>query len=638
MTNSFPEIVLVQMPWADTETPSIALGILSSICYEEEIKAKTLYPNLDLIQIIGYEAIYRFSHERCLYGLSEHLFAVDIFGAEALHSDTYLEKFHSIMQRDPIIEEWKIPIKELQYLVELRDCIIPEFLNRVEKRILQLSPRIVGFTATFNQVMSSLAMAKRIKKLCPDIIVVAGGASFDDDMGIEYHRAFNDCLDHVFLGEAEESFREFVIRIRDGKSTTGIPGITYYNGERIDYQKGEPLSDLNKSPIPDYMDFFSEVDRIKQETGKVLKISRLGFESSRGCWWGRKSQCFFCGINSELLQFRPKDVDRVIEDIMTLSARYGINKLFATDLIISREHVDDFCTKMKELDYDIELFYEIRVDMTKEQLKNLKDAGVCRVQPGIESFSTAVLKRMRKGTTVLKNIQFLRWAAEIGLETVYNLLAGFPDEEPGWYFEMAQIIPKIYHLNPPKQNVQMIEMHRFSPFYVEHGLTQKDECFVRADYCYNYPDQMVDLLKTGYFFHTLYEAANPNREHIKKVKEAVEPWIEKRANHMLPTFNYAIGPGYLKVTDMRDDKGRFITLRDLYQDILLLCDQIQHREVLKRDLARKRPDDVGSGLVDRAINELLEKDLLISEGNMLLTLPIGVKYRSTDELRNYVLG
>jgi len=45
-----------------------------------------------------------------------------------------------------------------------------------------------------------------------------------------------------------------------------------------------------------------------------------------------------------------------------------------------------------------------------------------RLEVGIESLSTPVLKLMRKGTTLLQSVQFLRQAREMGLEVVWNLL------------------------------------------------------------------------------------------------------------------------------------------------------------------------------------------------------------------------
>ena len=81
----------------------------------------------------------------------------------------------------------------------------------------------------------------------------------------------------------------------------------------------------------------------------------------------------------------------------------------------------------------VSLFYEVRPNLGKEQLRRLRDAGVRHIQPGIESFSDPVLRLVRKGTSALQNIQLLKWCKELGIEPIWNLLWGFPGEPPEEY-------------------------------------------------------------------------------------------------------------------------------------------------------------------------------------------------------------
>ena len=68
----------------------------------------------------------------------------------------------------------------------------------------------------------------------------------------------------------------------------------------------------------------------------------------------------------------------------------------------------------------------------------LARAGVRSIQPGIESFSDSVLRLMRKGVTGLQNVQLLKWCRELGLRPYWNLLWGFPGEDPQEYARMAE--------------------------------------------------------------------------------------------------------------------------------------------------------------------------------------------------------
>jgi len=616
-------IVFVQMPWATVLRPSIALGILKRICDEQSVAATVLYPNLDLAAEIGADAAKPFSDERAFFGLSEHLFAADMFGAAELDSDAFLDETHPDLDRTS--------------LTALRDDVVPAFLTRTADRILDLNPDVVGLTATFNQAMPSLALAARIKRARPSVDVIVGGASFDGSMGSEYHRALPHVIDHVFIGEAEESFREYLHRKRAGLSTAEIPGTTFFSDGAVNVLPGRPLADMDASPSPDYDAFFSERERVAAHTGVEFELGHLPFESSRGCWWGAKNQCTFCGINPEILGFRHKNLDTVVADIAGLSQRYGSVRLTATDWILSRWHCDELFRRIAELELDLQIFYEIRADLTKAQIARMRDAGVVEVQPGIESFSTDALKLMRKGTSRIRHVQFLRWTLEYGVNTAYNILCGFPGERAEWYDDMAAFLPSIRHLQPP-QTFGPIELHRFSPLFENAGDFGVDARSLRVEYQHNFPPGMVDPDKIGYFFEfrsSLVPEATAAREAVSAV---VDPWMADWKAKTMPEYDYACGPDYVLIVDARTGRDRAVKLSGLPRDVALLCDSVQSAEKLRADLRPLYPAAMTDGTLERTLDELVANGVLMSEGNQFLTLPIAKKPRSTGELRRRVLG
>ena len=82
----------------------------------------------------------------------------------------------------------------------------------------------------------------------------------------------------------------------------------------------------------------------------------------------------------------------------------------------------------------------------------------------IESLDTNVLKLMRKGCTMLQNVQTLKLAAENGLFVEWNLLHGFPGETAENYRTIAALIPKLGHLQPPSV-CGPVRADRFSPYW-----------------------------------------------------------------------------------------------------------------------------------------------------------------------------
>ena len=64
----------------------------------------------------------------------------------------------------------------------------------------------------------------------------------------------------------------------------------------------------------------------------------------------------------------------------------------------------------------------------------------------IESLSTHTLRLMRKGSTSLMNIQTLKWCKEYGVTCDWNLIYGFPGEQPADYRGSLELAPVIASL------------------------------------------------------------------------------------------------------------------------------------------------------------------------------------------------
>jgi hypothetical protein len=76
------------------------------------------------------------------------------------------------------------------------------------------------------------------------------------------------------------------------------------------------------------------------------------------------------------------------------------------------------------------LFYEVKANLSHQQLELLARAGVRWVQPGIESLHTEVLRLMDKGVAGWQNIQLLKWTAELVHDAELNDLAYFFTTDP----------------------------------------------------------------------------------------------------------------------------------------------------------------------------------------------------------------
>jgi hypothetical protein len=247
----------------------------------------------------------------------------------------------------------------------------------------------------------------------------------------------------------------------------------------------------------------------------------------------------------------------------------------------------------------------------------LRDAGIRRIQPGIESLSDAVLKLMRKGVTGLQNVQLLKWCGELGVRAPWNLLGGFPGEAPSDYARMTEIVPLLAHLQPP-QYVGTIRLDRFSPNFNEAerlGFTAL-EPFAAYRHVYRGLDAEAVRNLAYYFTYEYAEPRNPE-QYLAPLRAAVNTWRESHAESALFSVDCA---DHLIVWDLRPVARQFLTvLSGLERRLLLACDAIAYGRQLAPALGCTAEE------LEAAADALAERGLLLRDGDRLLalTIPLG---------------
>ena len=367
-----------------------------------------------------------------------------------------------------------------------------------------IDPRydIVGFSVTFEvQLPAALVVARRIKEARPDMRVILGGAACVESQGDGLAASF-PFLDAVCHTEGEAVIGPLIRALRGEGDLVDVPGIAYVDKNGILCHNPSPtlLADLDVLPIPQYENF---IEQFEASPWRSLGPPKFFFETSRGCWWGQKHLCTFCGLNAEGLAFRRKSPDRAYREIVHLYEKYHAHNLQATDNILDMAYLKEVMPRLaampKEPGRPLSIFFEIKSNLRRDQILALADGGITYVQPGIESFSDQVLQLMDKGATGLGQIQFIKWAFEAGIGLVYNLIFRNPGEQASWYRQMADLIPALVHLPPPSGLVNM-HLERFSPYQ-----TRPEEFGIRnirplSYYSDLFPDPQVDLNRIAYNF------------------------------------------------------------------------------------------------------------------------------------------
>jgi len=541
-------VALVNMPFNSTRYPSMQLGFLQAVLAQHAIPATTHYLNLHFAAHLGWEP-YEVIATHYDHLLGEWIFAGAAFGDGAPEPHRFLDTFTSDLGR--VCSKLG---RDTAYLLQLRREEAPAFIEHCLTAVPWEEYDVAGFSSVFEQNCAALALARRLKERYPRLITVFGGANFEDEMGLEYVRAL-PWIDYAVIGEGDEVFPALLQRLAAGEEGVELPGVARRGPGGVKFPGRPPLvRDLDSLPEPDYRDYFTTAADLKLPGTLLGSPVVVPFESARGCWWGQKHHCTFCGLNALGMSYRSKSPARMLAGLHELARRYNVYTFAAVDNILDHRYIRELFGPLAQGRYDYNFFYEVKTNLTAEQLRAMARGGVQYVQPGIESLSTHVLRLMRKGTTAIQNVRLLKWAAYYGIRAAWNVLLGFPGELPEDYDRQLATMRLIPHLEPPS-GCTRIWLERFSPNYAQSA--ELGIFNVRAERAYAciYPREL-DADRIAYFFDydapaTLPDAAHePLREYLRRWQKA---WNEPQR----PYLAYMRGAGRLTVLDGRQpEMGR----------------------------------------------------------------------------------
>lgn len=606
------KVALVCMPFSSVGTPSIQVGLLTALAEKAGFAVDPYHLNLDLASSLGpdrYEGLC--DHRGRMTG--EWLFSAAAFGRSKKND------VRSYFRAFPEEARWaseKLELDEAS-VTELRHKTLPGFIDACLRAVNWGKYAVVGFTSTFQQNVASLALARRIKKRWPHVVIVFGGANMEDEMGPEYVRAF-PFIDYAVVGEGDVAFPELLRSLAEGNLPTA-PGLVRRTGaETVVGGQAPSIKDMDALPIPNYEEFFQRSRRVG-----LAPLPRLPFESSRGCWWGHKSQCTFCGLNGLGMSYRYKSAPRLFLELNELGRRHGIRIFDATDNILNPRYVSDVFEPLAESKTDFEFFYEVKANLTRADLRTMYRGGVRRIQPGIESMSTRILGLMKKGATMLDNVRLLKWALYYGIRVNWNLLWGFPGERADDYRGQLTILRQLSHLEAPSRFAR-IWLERFSPYFADKGSFPIREVRPEASYAFVYPSG-VALEKIAYFFDYSMDETVAEGE-LCTSGEWVAEW-QRRWSASTPTdsLTYARTPDAVTVEDRRSrERSITHTLPGPLGVAYEYCNETARssRDVLALLSQSPGKEKLTLGGVRRALDGLCDLGLMLVENDHYLGLAL----------------
>ena len=621
------DVVLISMPFAEVNRPSIALGLLHASLANTKIKSEVVYANFGLAERIGLVAYQAMQSAPTDHLLGEWCFASRLFSTTDAIDEEYLNLVLEVRCTGfPTgLDERKDQMRWVR-----RQCVA--YVDWLAGVIVAKEPKIVGCSSVFQQHCASLALLKRIHELSPDTILLMGGANCEGEMGVQTLRSF-PWVDCIVSGEADALFPDLCrVLLDEGRAASpaslpdgAVSQRHLKNSFAILSQQplGPPRSvihDMDSLPLPDYSHYFQALN---DSTLTNLVQPGLLAESSRGCWWGEKFHCTFCGLNGAGMKYRLKSPERVLDELSELKRLYGIGNIQFVDNILDMSYFKTVLPKLAASEEKYSLFYETKANLKREQVELLARAGVRYIQPGIESLDDKILTLLAKGNSTLMNLQLLKWCREFDIDVAWNVLSGIPGESDSWYANMADWLPAIFHFQPPS-GVIRVRYDRFSPYQMrpsDFDLALEPS----RTYSYVYPLSKEALMRLAYSFE---DSKRPRHMHRALSDEPGQ----QRLQYVVREWNeiWRSSPPVLDVYD-EGDRLRFVdtrpcaiqrswTIEGLKADIYRLCDSAQTPAALKSRLSTED--------LEPAINNLLSAKVLLSMNDKLLTLGVNHKTES----------
>lgn len=602
------------MPFAMADRPSIQCGLLKAELARGGHEVDVLYLNLELAAEIGADFYHELAHLRSNQFLGEWLFS-----AAAFENPSQAAEYFAAC---PTVERTcaKLGV-DLGRLCELRDQVLPEWIRGwAEDRDWSVYTAI-GFTCTFQQNTAAFALARALKERFPRLVTIFGGSNFDGGMGRELVRAL-PFIDYAVVGEGDRALTRMIGLVVRGRTAEDVPGVLarHPDGSVSETPPGDLIHDLDELPDPDYDEYFSSLFRLGRERVLGNRPPLLLFESARGCWWGQKRQCTFCGLNNQGMKFRSKSPDRVVSQLRNLASKYKIVNFEAVDNIMDHSYLEKLCEPLAERHYDFRIFYEVKSNLTAAQLRTMKRAGVRVIQPGIESLSSHVLSLMRKGVTMLRNVRLLKWAAYYGIQVNWNILTGFPGETSEDYAEQLRVLRLLRHL-PPPDGCGPIWLERFSPLFFDRSFPVR-AIEPLAAYRFIYPEDQIRLREIAYFFDYEMDSTVPREEHAE-LHEVVDGWREDFRRRPRPELVYQRAPDWIQILDRRTEDLSAHAFEGVDAAVYELCGETDRTaEAIAGRLSGNGFGSIEGKRVETALGEFCSRGLMLEENGRYLSLAL----------------
>ena len=342
------------------------------------------------------------------------------------------------------------------YEVFLRDYQTErKTFSGVERDLCAFRPDLVFLSTTNATIYDDLRFVQKVRQVIHCKIVIKGAIFFDAKL--ERMGALDFSLTDCAIGGEVEFVIAPVVDclLQDKGRLSEIPGIVYFdeNGaHKTAFSCKTP--DLDTLPFP-ARDLMNNALYVRPDTGAPMATISV----ARGC----PSNCIYCltpHITGRDVRFR--STENIFQELQECYYKFGIRDFFfkADTFTLNQAWAIELCERIihSPLHGKIAFTANGRADtLSPELLQKMKAAGCFMLAIGFESGSDVSLKKMKKGTSVQKNLDAAAMIKAAGIPLFGFFMIGFPWETEE---DLQQTFNHIRQIDPDS-----VELHVAMPFY-----------------------------------------------------------------------------------------------------------------------------------------------------------------------------
>lgn len=316
---------------------------------------------------------------------------------------------------------------------------------------------------------------KKLKAAMPDLPIILYGLF--PTFGFKEILEQYPFIDAVIIGEPEETFLGLVSSFKRYGfiQYEKIPGLVFTEGRQIKVNRAKPpIEPLDRLSFP-------------VRTHTSLRLTGGSILGSRGCY----GNCTFCCINpfyGSMSHWRGRSPENIVSEIEAILPKLNRKYLYFLDANFFGNGRDGFLRALKIAekikDFQcIEFGLECRCnDIDEKILPRMIEAGLRDVFLGIESASSPVLKRMKKGISSHKSERAVGLLRSHGIEPSPGFIMFEPDSSltdiranyeflrcSGFLKRLYNTADVLYH-----REIVLRGMEHFKTFDAEGRLEKKD--------------------------------------------------------------------------------------------------------------------------------------------------------------------